>query len=91
MSADLETTDEVCASCGKAAVDEVKIKKCVCNLVKYCSVDCQKNHRRSTKRRARREWPKFVTINYLRSQMVAAMENARFAVCLCRLMSRNER
>jgi tetratricopeptide (TPR) repeat protein len=34
-----------CASCGKAAVDEIKLKNCVCNLVKYCSVDCQKNHR----------------------------------------------
>ena len=37
--------DEVCANCGKAAVDEIKLKKCACNLVKYCSVECQKNHR----------------------------------------------
>src|SRR5210317_816019 len=37
--------NEVCACCGKAAVDEVKLKKCACGLVKYCSVDCQKNHR----------------------------------------------
>ena len=38
--------DEVCASCGKAAVDDMKLKKCGgCELVKYCSVDCQKNHR----------------------------------------------
>ena len=34
-----------CASCGKAEVDDVKLKKCACNLVKYCSVVCQKNHR----------------------------------------------
>jgi tetratricopeptide (TPR) repeat protein len=34
-----------CASCGKAQVDDVKLRKCACNLVKYCSVDCQKNHR----------------------------------------------
>ena len=34
-----------CASCGKAEVDDVKLKKCACKLVKYCSVDCQKNHR----------------------------------------------
>ena len=34
-----------CASCGKAEVDDVELKKCSCNLVKYCSVDCQKNHR----------------------------------------------
>jgi len=34
-----------CASCGKAEVDDVQLKKCACNLVKYCSFDCQKNHR----------------------------------------------
>ena len=45
MCADSETIDEVCASCGKAAVDEIKLKKCACNLVKYCTVDCQKYHR----------------------------------------------
>ena len=45
MSDDNEAADEVCASCGKAAVDDVKLKKCACNLVKYCSVACQKDHR----------------------------------------------
>ena len=43
--------DEVCANCGKAAVDEIKLKKCGgCDLVKYCSVDCQRNHRPQHKR-----------------------------------------
>ena len=38
--------DEVCASCGKAEADDVKLKICTaCRLVKYCSVECQKNHR----------------------------------------------
>ena len=40
-----EAADEVCASCGKAEVDEINLKLCACNLVKYCSVDCQTNHR----------------------------------------------
>jgi tetratricopeptide (TPR) repeat protein len=37
--------DEVCACCGIAAVDNITLKKCACNLIKYCSVECQKNHR----------------------------------------------
>jgi TPR repeat protein len=41
-----EAADEVCANCGKSAVDDTKLKICTaCKLVKYCSVECQKNHR----------------------------------------------
>jgi tetratricopeptide (TPR) repeat protein len=46
--------DEVCASCGTAALDNVTLKKCACNLVKYCSVDCQKNHRPQHKKACRK-------------------------------------
>src|SRR5210317_1224568 len=50
MSSDTEA-DEVCANCGKAAVDNIKLKICTaCKLVKYCSVECQKNHRPQHKR-----------------------------------------
>src|SRR6056300_1113378 len=45
-----ELLDGVCASCGTAAVDDVKLKKCSCNLVKYCSIKCQKEHRRKHKK-----------------------------------------
>lgn len=45
MSSTDEEADEVCANCGKAAVDDIKLKKCACNLVQYCNVDCQKDHR----------------------------------------------
>ncbi len=47
MSSAADETDEVCASCGVAAVDDVKLKKCDagCDLVKYCSDECQENHR----------------------------------------------
>ena len=40
--------DEVmlCASCGKAGCDDIKLKKCTaCHLVRYCSVKCHKEHR----------------------------------------------
>jgi hypothetical protein len=47
--------EEVCASCGKAAVGEVKLKICTaCRLVKYCSVECQKNHRPQHKKECRK-------------------------------------
>eukprot|EP00985_Skeletonema_marinoi_P004617 scaffold2006_cov77-Skeletonema_marinoi.AAC.2 len=43
----VEATDIMCcASCGVAEVDEIKLKKCAaCNSVRYCSVECQRNHR----------------------------------------------
>jgi sulfatase maturation enzyme AslB (radical SAM superfamily) len=48
--------DEACASCGNAAVDDVKLKICTaCKLVKYCSVDCQKNHRSQHKRACKKQ------------------------------------
>jgi tetratricopeptide (TPR) repeat protein len=38
-------SDEVCASCGIASIDDVKLKKCACDLVKYCSDGCKELHR----------------------------------------------
>ena len=41
-----ETTLSCCASCGIAEVDNVKLVPCDdCDLVKYCSDQCQKDHR----------------------------------------------
>jgi hypothetical protein len=42
-----EGLDEVCACCGIAEVDDVKLKRCDggCDLVKYCSDKCQELHR----------------------------------------------
>jgi len=43
------TADDMmcCASCGIAAIDDIKLKKCDggCDLVKYCSDECQEKHR----------------------------------------------
>jgi tetratricopeptide (TPR) repeat protein len=41
---------QVCASCGIAAVDDITLKFCDdCDLVKYCSDECQENHREQHK------------------------------------------
>jgi TPR repeat protein len=43
--------DEVCAACGKAAVDDVKLKMCTaCRLVKYCSVVKDEDRQREMNR-----------------------------------------
>jgi len=45
---DVEAVDMMmcCASCGVAEVDEIKLKKCNdCDLVRYCSDECQQEHR----------------------------------------------
>ena len=35
-----------CASCGRAEIDDIKLKDCDgCDLVRYCSDDCQENHK----------------------------------------------
>ena len=42
---DLDTV-HCCASCGIAGVDDIKLKDCsACYLVRYCSVQCQRDHR----------------------------------------------
>ena len=45
-----EANDDVeiscCASCGAAEIDDVKLKDCdKCDLVRYCSDDCQREHK----------------------------------------------
>ena len=44
-----------CASCGKAELFGIKLKFCTaCHLVKYCGVQCQKEHRREHKKACKR-------------------------------------
>ena len=48
MSEDNEEVDTTscCASCGVAEIDDIELTDCTdCNLVKYCSVNCQRDHR----------------------------------------------
>jgi tetratricopeptide (TPR) repeat protein len=47
MSSEAAAEEMCCANCGISAIDDVKLKDCDggCDLVKYCSDDCQDNHR----------------------------------------------
>ena len=58
MSAAVESErDEVncCAYCGVAGVDDIKLKDCsACHLVKYCSVNCQRDHRPKHKKECKK-------------------------------------
>ena len=45
----------LCASCGTAGSDDIKLMKCTaCYLVSYCSVKCQKDHESKHKKACRR-------------------------------------
>ena len=42
---------DCCAACGKAEIDDVKLKPCPhCDLVHYCSDECQQGHRTKHKK-----------------------------------------
>ena len=46
MTHDSEMMSLCCASCGKAEIDDIKLKDCDgCDLVRYCSDDCRENHK----------------------------------------------
>jgi len=41
-----EADENVCANCGIAGVDDIRLEECdACDLVKYCSDDCREEHR----------------------------------------------
>eukprot|EP00985_Skeletonema_marinoi_P020432 scaffold12160_cov75-Skeletonema_marinoi.AAC.4 len=44
-----------CAACGTAEADDIKLMRCnACKSVRYCSVKCQKEHRRQHKKECRK-------------------------------------
>ena len=77
--------DICCASCGIAAVDDVKLMDCDggCDIVKYCSVTVKKIIENSTRKCAN------VTKIYSRRQMEAIGASVRFVACRCRFVRVN--
>ena len=53
-----------CASCGIAGGDDIKLNKCACKLVKYCSMKCQKDHRKQHKQTCKKR------VDELRDEML---------------------
>ena len=82
MSSDLEaeTGDICCACCGIAEDDDIKLKECNdCDLVRYCSDECQAKHRPHHESKCERL--NSVTRFYLGSMKVATMVTAPSAFC----------
>jgi hypothetical protein len=53
---DENVADTSCASCGMAEIDDIKLKKCTaCQLVRYCGVECQRNHRPKHKKACKKQ------------------------------------
>ena len=53
VASDMETS--CCASCGVAGIDDVKLKKCNgCYLVRYCGIECQRDHWRHHKKECKK-------------------------------------
>ena len=89
MSEDNEadTTTSCCASCGIAEVDDIKLKECDgCDLVRYCSDECQRNHKLEHEEACKQRAAEYVMNYYSSNQRAAILETARSAVYLCRLM-----
>ena len=50
-----DDTMMICASCGTAGGEDIKLKKCTaCHLVRYCGVKCQKEHRPKHKKECKK-------------------------------------
>jgi tetratricopeptide (TPR) repeat protein len=53
-------TSSFCAACGVEECDDIKLKKCTaCKSVRYCGVECQKNHRLQHKRACKKRAAEF--------------------------------
>ena len=76
----MSTSDEagkICASCGIAEGDDIKLKKCTaCKLVRYCSVTCQTKHRPQHKRACKRR-----TLELREELLFKQPESSHFGDC----------
>ena len=81
--------EEVCANCGIPALDDVKLKKCACKLVKYCSVECTEGHRERHDEDCKKRQKELHDDIYLRSPISAILGSVHSASCRCRSRYKN--
>jgi len=85
-----EAAEMVCASCGIAEVDEIKLTECdSCDLVRYCSDKCQQDHRMQHKQCAKNGRLNYEARNYSSSLRAHILVTVRSAYCLFRLTISN--
>jgi hypothetical protein len=86
----VEIEDNVCANCGIVEIDDIKLEKCTdCDLVRYCSDKCRKEHREQHEEGVTKGRRNCTTKNYLHNPTATIVENARFVVCRCLLIEQN--
>ena len=89
--AEEEGADEkmCCAGCGKAEVDEIKLRKCTdCDLVRYCSDTCHREHRPKHNEIVRNEPLNYGMKFCFGSHKAAISVTVRFVVCHYRLIQK---
>jgi hypothetical protein len=77
---DAEGVDMCCAACGIAEVDDIKLMECdACDLVRYCSDECQQDHSQQHEQCAKNGRLNYVTRNYLGNPKAPILVTVRSA------------
>ena len=80
--AEEEADKDVCANCGIAGVDEIKLKECQgCDLVKYCSEKCREEHRQQHHEDCKKRADELHDKRLLHNLKAPISENALSAFC----------
>jgi hypothetical protein len=82
----------VCANCGIAEVDEIKLEDCVAvNPFDAVVINIRRNIESGTRKSARKGRQSYMTKKYSHSPMVVISGSARSVSCRCRLILKRVR
>ena len=87
MSGEDGEVADVCASCGIAEIDEIKLNACAaCKSLRYCSIECQKNIVLNINEHVKNGWLSCVTKFCLDSLKAEISATVPSAVCRSQLI-----